>query len=78
MKNLNRKDLRRLKSIQAMAENLQSAYQGLSEGTQKFLREEFTGETEMYIRSFESNISETIEELKKPIKKVKKQEICSE
>lgn len=68
----NRKDLRRLKSIQVMTENLQSAYSGLSDETKTFLNEEFTKETGMHLRNFESNISDTIIELKEPVKKEKK------
>lgn len=78
MNNPNRKDLRRLKSIQVMTANLQSAYSGLSEETQTFLREEFLQETGMHLRNFESNISDTIRELKKPVEKVKKEKVCSE
>ncbi|MEI6752331.1 MAG: hypothetical protein WCK78_04110 [Paludibacter sp.] len=65
----NRKDLRRLNSIQSMTENLQSAYSGLSSETQTFLREEFKGETELKLRDFGRNVSETIEELKKPVER---------
>jgi len=71
----NRKDLRRLNSIQSMSENLQSAYHGLTVETQTFLREEFRGETELKLRDFSTNVSEAIEELKKPIKAKKE---CSE
>lgn len=67
MNNPNRKDLRRLKSIQVMTENLQSAYSGLSEETQTFLLEKFEGETQLNLRRFEDNVAETIRELKKPV-----------
>ena len=63
MKKVNRKDLRRLKTIKTMTDRLESAYQGLSEETQVFLREEFTRETSILLRHFKSNISECIEEL---------------
>ena len=71
----NRKDLRRLNSIQSMTENLQSAYSGLSSETQTFLREEFNGETELKLRDFGQNVSETIEELKKPVETKRKTKI---
>jgi hypothetical protein len=58
-----------------MSENLQSAYQGLTDETQTFLREEVRGETELKLRDFSNNVSEAIEELKKPIKAKKE---CSE
>jgi len=73
MNNPNRKDLRRLKSIQVMTANLQSAYSGLSEETQTFLLEEFEGETQLNLCRFEDNVAETIRELKKPVEKVKKE-----
>lgn len=60
----NKKDLRRLKSIESMADNLSSAYSGLTEGTKEFLLKEFTGETKLHLLKFHENISETIEEIK--------------
>ena len=69
MEKPNRKDLRRLVSIQTNASNLMSACSGLSTETRDFLRTEFNGETEIKLRDFERNITEVIEELKKPLKK---------
>ena len=64
----NRSDLRRLKSIQIKVENLISAFSGLSEQTEIFLREEFIGETSIKLRDFSQNISEAITLIQFPIK----------
>ncbi len=61
---IERKDLRRLNSILSMSENLQYAYDGLSDSTKDYLREEFEGETELHLINFERNICDVIDLIK--------------
>jgi len=64
MKEPNRTDLTRLKSLHGMIVKVISGYSGLSNTTQEFLRAEFVGETSIHLRSIEQNLRETIELLK--------------
>ena len=67
----NRKDLVKLKSLLNKVEILESAFDGLDEETQTFLREEFHGETKLHLYEFDRNITDTIRILKQPVKKQK-------
>ena len=59
-------DLKRLKSLQNMAEKIRTGFSGLTNTTQEFLRSGFVGETELHLRQFEQNLSETVEQIKNP------------
>jgi hypothetical protein len=60
----NRKDLVKLKSLLSKCEQLESAFDGLKDETKTFLREEFTGETQLHLYQFDRNITEAIRMIK--------------
>lgn len=60
----NRRDLRKLVSIQNMAGLLESKYTALSDETKEFLEEEFTGGTGLKLRDFQQNINDAIRDMK--------------
>lgn len=62
--NPNRKDLVKLKSLLNKVEILESAFDGLTDETKTFLREEFHGETQLHLYQFDRNVTEAIRMLK--------------
>jgi len=64
----NRKDLRKLRALRGQVEKIESCYQGMTQETKDFLREEFTGETELHLSRFDDNLRDCEYEILKPKK----------